>query len=66
MVIKLLVDVGTACAAYHDRAVRNPPCKRILCDEIWTSVGAKQKNAPEDRKADGAMGDVWKWTAVFQ
>lgn len=58
-VIKLLVDVGTACDAYHDKAVRNLPCKRIQCDEIWSFVGAKQKNVPEDRKADGDMGDVW-------
>lgn len=63
-VTKLLVDVGTACAAYHDKAMRNLPCKRIQCDEIWSFVGAKQKNAPEDRKAVGDMGDVWTWTAL--
>lgn len=63
-VTKLLVEVGTACAEFHDKAVRNLPCKRVQCDEIWSFVGAKQKNAPEDRKATGDMGDVWTWTAL--
>lgn len=63
-VTKLLVEVGTACAEFHDKAVRNLPCKRVQCDEIWSFVGAKQKNAPEDRKAAGDMGDVWTWTAL--
>ncbi|MDE3073347.1 MAG: IS1 family transposase [Pseudomonadota bacterium] len=60
-VTKLLVDVGTACAEYQDNALRNLPCKRIQCDEIWSFVGAKQKNV-----AQGAVGygDVWTWTAI--
>lgn len=63
-VTKLLVDVGTACAAHHDKAVRNLPCKRVQCDEIWSFVGAKQKNVPADRKANNDIGDVWTWTAL--
>ena len=50
-VTKLLVDVGTACAEYQDKALVNLPCKRIQCDEIWSFVGAKQKNV-----AQGAQG----------
>ena len=61
-ILKLLADLGTACAEYHDRAVRNVPSKRIQCDEIWSFVGAKQKNvAPE--KLD-VWGDLWTWTAL--
>lgn len=60
-VTKLLEDVGAACAEYQDAALRNLPCKRIQCDEIWSFVGAKQKNI-----AQGAQGygDVWTWTAI--
>lgn len=60
-VTKMLVDVGTACAEYQDTALRNLPCKRIQCDEIWSFVGAKQKSV-----AQGAAGygDVWTWTAI--
>lgn len=60
-VAKLLVDVGTACAEYQNKALVNLPCKRIQCDEIWSFVGAKQKHVEQ-----GAVGygDVWTWTAI--
>jgi len=63
-VTKLLVDVGTACAEYQDSALRNLPCKRIQCDEIWSFVGAKQKNVPAEREGEFGVGDVWTWTAI--
>jgi IS1 family transposase len=62
-VSKLLVDVGTACAKYHDQHVRNLTSKRVQCDEIWAFVYAKQKNVPEEARGLG-MGDVWTWTAL--
>lgn len=63
-VTKLLVDVGAACAEYQDGALRNLPCKRVQCDEVWSFVGTKQKNVPEDRKGEFGIGDVWTWTAI--
>jgi hypothetical protein len=62
-VTKLLLDVASAAYEYHDRMVRDVRCKRIQCDEIWCFVGAKQKNASPQQKADG-WGDVWTWTAI--
>ena len=62
-VAKLLVDLGSACARYQDEHLRNLPCKRVQCDEIWSFVGAKQKNVSEDQLAEG-WGDVWTWTAI--
>ena len=62
-VTKLMVEVGCACAAYHDENVRNIRVRRLQCDEIWASVGAKQKNASPEQKAAG-WGDVWTWTAI--
>ena len=61
---KLLVDVGAACVEYQDAALRNLPCKRIQCDEIWSFVYAKQKNVPAERKGEFGIGDVWTWTAI--
>lgn len=61
-ITKLLVDVGTACSEYQDKALRNLPCKRVQCDEIWSFVYAKQKNVPEGMQ--GQAGDVWTWTAL--
>jgi IS1 family transposase len=62
-VLKLLTELGTACAAYHHEHIRNVQAKRIQCDEIWSFVGAKQKNVTEEKIKQGC-GDVWTWTAI--
>jgi len=63
-VLKLLADLGEACATYHEEHVRNVHAKRIQCDEIWQFVYAKAKNVPEDKQATFGYGDVWTWTAI--
>lgn len=62
-ILKLLADMGCACAEYHNRMVRNVRSRRIQCDEIWAFVYAKQKNVSEAQMEKGA-GDVWTWTAI--
>jgi IS1 family transposase len=61
-VTKLLVDVGTACAEYQDKTLRNLTCKRVQVDEIWSFVYAKQKNVPAGM--EDKAGDIWTWTAL--
>jgi IS1 family transposase len=63
-VLKLLVDLGEACADYQDKAFRNLNCNRIECDEIWSFVGAKNKNATQEQKEALNWGDVWTWVAL--
>jgi IS1 family transposase len=63
-IVKLLADVGLACAEYQDKAFRNLRCKRIQCDEIWSFCYAKEKNVPEDKKGVFGYGDVWTFTAI--
>ena len=63
-VTKLLVDAGSACAAYHDATVRNVPSKRIQCDEIWSFCYAKERNVEKAKAAPEEAGDVWTWTAL--
>ncbi len=63
-VLKLLVDLGKACAEYQDRTLRNLPCKRLQCDEVWSFCYAKEKNLPPELKGKLGFGDVWTWTAV--
>ena len=63
-VTKLLVDVGKACVAYQDDALRSLPASRIECDEIWSFVGMKAKTVPEDRRGEPGIGDAWTWTAL--
>jgi IS1 family transposase len=61
-VVKLLVDLGTVCSIHQDRLLRDLPCERVQCDEIWSFVYAKQKNVPVDKQ--GEAGDVWTWVAI--
>lgn len=63
-VLKLLADAGEACAKYQDENMRNLPCKRIECDEIWSFVGMKEKNVPEELQGILGYGDVYTWTAI--
>jgi IS1 family transposase len=63
-IVKLLADVGAACAEYHDEHVRNITSKRIQCDEIWSFVHSKQRNVPADRRGVFGFGDVWTWVAI--
>jgi IS1 family transposase len=61
---KLLLEVGAACAEYQDVTLRNLTCKRIQCDEIWSYVGAKDKNIPSDKQGQFGIGSIWTWTAI--
>src|SRR5437016_2926066 len=58
-VTKLLIDVGTACDLYQHETLRNLPCKRIQCDEIWSFCYSKERNVPEDLRGTFGYGDVW-------
>lgn len=62
-IMNLMVDLGEACAEYQDNAFRNLKCKRVQCDEIWSFVGAKDKNTTKEKRA-GGWGDVWTWVAI--
>jgi IS1 family transposase len=62
-VMKLLTDLGLLCSIYQDRVLRDLDCRRVQADEIWSFVGAKQKNVKPERRAEG-WGDTWTWTAL--
>ncbi len=63
-VTKLLVDLGRACSEYQDRVMRELPCTRIECDEIWSFCYAKAKNVPAEHEGEFGYGDVWTWVAL--
>lgn len=63
-VTKLLVDVGTACAEYQDKTLRNLTSTRVQCDEIWSFCHSKEKNVPKEQKGTLGFGDVYTWTAI--
>jgi IS1 family transposase len=55
--------MGSACADFHHKHVRNLTVRRLQADEIWSFVGAKAKNVTAEQEAAG-WGDVWTWTAI--
>jgi IS1 family transposase len=62
-VVKLLADIGCACAGYHNRTVRGLKVRRLQADEIWCFVGAKAKNVRAEKKLEG-WGDIWTWVGI--
>lgn len=63
-ILKLLADVGEACALYQDRVMNNLPCKLVQVDEIWSFVGTKKKNVTEDHLE--GFGDCCTFAAIDQ
>src|ERR1017187_10395259 len=63
-ILRLLADVGKVCAEYQDRVIRNVASKRVQVDEIWSFVGAKQKNVTAERAEREICGDAWTFVAI--
>jgi IS1 family transposase len=64
-ILRILAEVGRACAEYQDQTLRNiGSCKRLQVDECWQFCYAKAKNVPADKKGQFGYGDTWTWTAV--
>ncbi len=63
-ILRLLADVGTACAKYLDVTLRNIQAKRVQIDEIWSFCYAKQKNVTMEIAAQQVAGDVWTFVAI--
>jgi hypothetical protein len=64
-ILRLLAEVGKACADYQARVLRNIPAKRIQIDEIWSFVGRKEKKVTAEKiERDGYVGDVWTFVAL--
>lgn len=63
-VLKLLADVGRACALYQDQAMRNLTIEQVQVDEIWSFIGMKAKNASADADPALSLGDCYTFTAI--
>jgi IS1 family transposase len=63
-VIRLLVEIGEACRALHDRVVQRIPAKRIQADEIWSFCHSKARNVPARLAGKPGIGDIWTWVAL--
>jgi IS1 family transposase len=63
-VLKLLVEVGSACSAFLDETMRNLPCTRLQADEAWSFCYCKQKQLTSKIAEERIAGDVWAWVAI--
>lgn len=63
-IVKLLAEVGQACADYQDKVMRNLTCQRLQIDEIWAYCYSKQKNVPVEMQGTFGIGDVWTFVAI--
>ena len=63
-ILKLIVDLGTACQKFHDESVRNLKTEHVQCDEIWAFCHCKKMNTPKHLQGRVGVGDVWTWTAI--
>lgn len=63
-VLRLLAEIGEACDAFHDRAVRNIKAKRLQADEIWSFCHAKARNVPAHLEGKPGVGDLWTWVVL--
>ena len=55
-ILKLIHDLGGACAKLHDEKVRGLKPPRIQCDEIWAFVYSKQKRVAGAKAAPAGAG----------
>lgn len=63
-VVKTLVQAGDACARYQHDTLRNLNCLKLQLDEVWSFVGAKEKNVPAMKNPVLGAGSVWTWVAI--
>lgn len=63
-ILKLLVELGSACSRFLDDTMQNLPCLRLQADEAWAFRYAKQKNEPEHFEEGGYDGNIWTWVAI--
>jgi IS1 family transposase len=58
----LLLRTGEHCATLLNERMRQLPCRRLQCDEIWTYVGKKARHVRQDDPAE--FGDQWVYIAL--
>ncbi len=63
-ILKLLGEVGTACAEYQNATLRGIKAERVQVDEIWSFCYCKQKNMTQKIADARVAGDVWTFTAI--
>lgn len=62
-IMRLGIEVGTACGDTLDKMMRKLTCRRIEVDEVWCYVGKKQRHVQATDNI-GQVGDFYTWVAI--
>jgi IS1 family transposase len=62
-VMRLMVEVGNACAVLMDKKMRGLNCRRLEVDEIWAYVQKKQAHVKQNDDIS-RVGDMWTFVAL--
>ncbi|HEV8132499.1 MAG TPA: DDE-type integrase/transposase/recombinase [Acidobacteriota bacterium] len=63
-ILRLIREVGTACARFHDAQVRGLGTLNVQADEVWSYCTMKQRNVPVELQNTVGIGSIWTWTAI--
>lgn len=65
-VMKLVVDLGRACARFHHKHVRGLEVQRVQTDELWAFCYAKEATIARSQRLQAleGIGDAWTYTAL--
>jgi IS1 family transposase len=63
-IMRLMVKVGQACEALHNKIMCELPCEAIEIDEIWGFVAKKQRNVDPTKDNAAVVGDAWTFVAI--
>jgi hypothetical protein len=59
-IMRLLVLAGERCEKLMDKQMRELPCRRIQCDEIWTFLMKKARHVRKgDRQSLATIVAIW-------
>src|SRR5260370_28512321 len=63
-VLKLLVEIGSACSAFLDEKMQNLSCRRLQADEAWSFCYCKQRNLRPKIAEKQIASHVVSWAAM--
>jgi len=63
-VLKFVPQIGATCETYQDRVLRNLPCTKLQCDEIWSFCHTRRHNVSPERQGQLGYGDLWTFVAI--
>ncbi len=63
-ILRLIREVGSACARFHDAQVRGLGTLNVQADEVWSYCTMKQRRVPVELQNTVGIGSIWTWTAI--